>query len=129
MHGKPSRTVRQDAPSIDPGVVFDALGDPTRRAILERLRDGPKAVVEIAQGLPVGRPAVSQHLRVLKDAGLVSDHAAGNRRIYGVAVDGLASVRDYAQSFWSAALSRYGRAAERAHQATASSPNGDGDGR
>lgn len=125
MHGKGLRTVRQDAPSA--GAVFDALGDATRRAILERLRDGPKAVVEIARGLPVGRPAVSQHLKVLKEAGLVTDEAAGNRRIYGVDVDGIASVRDYAQSFWSAALTRYGRAAERAHQAKPSKARGKGD--
>lgn len=111
--------MRQDAPRRDVGAVLDALGDPTRRAILERLRHGPKAVVEIARDLPVGRPAVSQHLRVLKEAGLVSDQAAGNRRIYGVDVEGMASVRDYAQSFWSAALSRYGRAAAKASAAKA----------
>lgn len=97
--------------------MLEALGDGTRRAILERLRDGPKPVVEIARGLSVGRPAVSQHLKVLKDAGLVTDRAAGTRRIYGVNAEGMASLRDYAQSFWSAALTRYARAAERAREA------------
>jgi DNA-binding transcriptional ArsR family regulator len=128
MNGKPSRTVRQHAPSGAHDAVLDALGDATRRAILERLRDGPKPVVEIAKGLPVGRPAVSQHLKVLKQAGLVTDRAAGTRRIYAVDADGMASLRDYAQSFWSAALTRYARAAERAHQANAGDTRGDGDG-
>ena len=98
-------------------MVLEALGDGTRRAILERLRDGPKPVVEIARGLSVGRPAVSQHLKVLKQAGLVTDRAAGTRRIYEVDPEGMASLRDYAQSFWSAALTRYARAAERAPEA------------
>ena len=70
-------------------LVMDALGDRTRRAILERLREGPQPVVEIARGLPVGRPAVSQHLRVLKRAGLVSDRAVGTRRVYEVSPEGL----------------------------------------
>jgi DNA-binding transcriptional ArsR family regulator len=128
MNGKPPRTVRQGAPSRTYDAVFDALGDPTRRAILDRLRDGPKPVVEIAQGLPVGRPAVSQHLKVLKQAGLVTDRPEGTRRIYGVDADGMASLRDYAQSFWSAALTRYARAAERTHQANAGHAKGRGDG-
>jgi DNA-binding transcriptional ArsR family regulator len=128
MNGKPSRTVRQDAPSTAHDAVLDALGDATRRAILERLRDGPKPVVEIARGLPVGRPAVSQHLKVLKQAGLVTDRAAGTRRIYQVDADGMASLRDYAQSFWSAALTRYARAAERAHQTNAGDNRGEDDG-
>ncbi len=113
MNGKASRTVRQHEPSTRYDEVFDALGDPTRRAILELLRDGPKPVVEIARGLPVSRPAVSQHLKVLKTAGLVTDRAAGTRRIYGVDPGGMASLRDYAQSFWSAALTRYAKAAGR----------------
>ena len=121
MNGTPSRTVSQDAPSpsFSFDAVLEALGDGTRRAILERLRDGPKPVVEIARGLSVGRPAVSQHLKVLKEAGLVIDRAAGTRRIYGVNPDGMASLREYAQSFWSAALTRYARAAERARDAQA----------
>jgi DNA-binding transcriptional ArsR family regulator len=128
MNGNPPRTVRQDALSRTYDAVLDALGDPTRRAILERLRDGPKPVVEIARGLPVGRPAVSQHLKVLKQAGLVIDRPKGTRRIYGVDPDGMASLRDYAQSFWSAALTRYARAAERTHQANAGDASGKGDG-
>jgi DNA-binding transcriptional ArsR family regulator len=94
-------------------LVLDALGDRTRRAILERLRDGPKPVVEIARDLPVGRPAVSQHLKVLKEAGLVVDQAVGTRRVYRIDPDGLKGLEDYARSFWSAALTRYGRAARR----------------
>ncbi len=93
-------------------LVLDALGDHTRRAILERLRDGPKPVVEIAQGLPVGRPAVSQHLKVLKRAGLVSDRAVGTRRVYEVDQRGLEAAQHYLGSFWSDALSRFKRAAD-----------------
>ena len=84
-----------------------ALGDPTRLAILERLVDGPSAVVDLARDLPVSRPAVSQHLRVLKDAGLVRDEAIGNRRIYRVDPDGLAALRDQLDRFWSKALVAY----------------------
>jgi DNA-binding transcriptional ArsR family regulator len=98
-------------------LVLEALGDRTRRAILERLRGGPQPVVEIARGLPVGRPAVSQHLKVLKDAGLVVDHAAGTRRVYEINPEGLKELEDYARSFWSAALTRYQRAARRAAEA------------
>ena len=84
-----------------------ALGDPTRLAILERLTDRPSAVVDLARELPVSRPAVSQHLRVLKDAGLVIDQAVGNRRIYRVDPDGLAGVRDQLERFWTKALAAY----------------------
>ena len=84
-----------------------ALGDPTRLAILERLTDGPSAVVDLARELPVSRPAVSQHLRVLKDAGLVIDQAVGNRRIYRVDPEGLAGVRDQLDRFWTKALAAY----------------------
>ena len=129
MNGKSPRTVRQDAPSRPYDAIFDALGDPTRRAILDRLREGPKPVVEIARGLPVGRPAVSQHLKVLKQAGLVTDQAAGTRRIYAVDTEGIATVRDYAQSFWSAALTRYARAARRATEANAGPAKDDHHGR
>ena len=123
MNGTSSRTVSQDAPfAAASHAVLDALGDGTRRAILERLRDGPKPVVEIARGLSVGRPAVSQHLKVLKEAGLVTDHAAGTRRIYQIDPAGMESLRDYAQSFWSAALTRYARAAERAARSGAEEP-------
>lgn len=84
-----------------------ALGDPTRLTILERLTDRPTAVVDLARELPVSRPAVSQHLRVLKDAGLVIDQAVGNRRIYRVDPDGLAGVRDQLDWFWTKALAAY----------------------
>jgi DNA-binding transcriptional ArsR family regulator len=84
-----------------------ALGDPTRLAILERLADRPRAVVDLARELPVSRPAVSQHLRVLKDAGLVIDQAVGNRRIYRADPDGLAALRDQLDTFWNKALEGY----------------------
>jgi DNA-binding transcriptional ArsR family regulator len=84
-----------------------ALGDPTRLAILERLADRPRAVVELAKELPVSRPAVSQHLRVLKDAGLVVDQAVGNRRIYRADPDALAALRDQLDRFWSQALESF----------------------
>jgi DNA-binding transcriptional ArsR family regulator len=89
-----------------------ALGDPTRLAILERLADRPRAVVDLARELPVSRPAVSQHLRVLKDAGLVIDQAVGNRRIYRVDPDGLAALRDQLDRFWNKALAAYKATAE-----------------
>jgi DNA-binding transcriptional ArsR family regulator len=96
----------------DHDILLDALGDRTRRAILEQLRSGPQPVVEIARELPVGRPAVSQHLKVLKAAGLVTDRAAGTRRVYQINPEGLAGLEAYARSFWSTALARYQRAAE-----------------
>jgi DNA-binding transcriptional ArsR family regulator len=86
---------------------WSALGDPTRRAIFERLVERPRAVGELAVGLPVSRPAVSQHLKVLKDAGLVADQPAGNRRIYRVSQDGLAELRADLDRFWSSALAAY----------------------
>jgi DNA-binding transcriptional ArsR family regulator len=89
-----------------------ALADPTRRAVLERLRKGPRSVGEVANGLPVTRPAVSQHLRVLKEAGLVTERRAGTRRLYSVNGDGLAELRDYLESFWQDALAAYKRAVE-----------------
>jgi DNA-binding transcriptional ArsR family regulator len=93
-------------------LVLDALGDRTRRAILEQLRQGPKPVVEIARHLPVGRPAVSQHLKVLKEAGLVSDQAVGTRRVYEVDPRGLEAAERYLGTFWSKALSRFKRGIE-----------------
>ena len=95
------------------GVVLDALGDPTRRSIFESLRSGPHSVGELAEGLPVSRPAVSQHLRVLKAAGLVSDRKDGTRRVYRIEPDGLAQVRDYFDGFWSEALERFREAARK----------------
>ena len=81
-----------------------ALGDPTRLAIVEQLADRPLAVVDLAKVMPVSRPAVSQHLRVLKDAGLVVDEAVGNRRIYRIDPEALGAVRDQLDRFWSKAL-------------------------
>lgn len=89
-----------------------ALADPTRRAIFELLAERPQAVVDVADGLPVSRPAVSQHLKVLKDAGLVVDRAAGNRRIYRIDLDGVGALRAYLDRFWTKALAAYKEAAE-----------------
>src|ERR671933_2558562 len=94
--------------------AIGALGDPTRRAVFERLRGGPRAVGEIAAELPVSRPAVSQHLRVLKEAGLVTERKNGTRRLYRVDQDGLAELRAYLESFWNDALARYKDEVERA---------------
>jgi DNA-binding transcriptional ArsR family regulator len=100
---------------LDPelGAIFDALGDRTRRLIIKKLELGPLPVVEIARGMPVARPAISQHLRILKDAGLVVDRPAGNRRLYAVDPDGLAELRTFVESFWADALTRFMRFAER----------------
>jgi DNA-binding transcriptional ArsR family regulator len=92
-----------------------ALADPTRRAIFERVAERPQAVCELAVGLPVSRPAVSQHLRVLKDAGLVIDRPAGNRRIYELDPSGLDELRAYFDQFWSRALLSYKAAVEQAN--------------
>lgn len=89
-----------------------ALGDATRRAILERLLSGPTAVGELAREFPVTRPAISQHLRVLKDAQLVVDHPVGNRRLYQVNPAGIEALRAYFDRFWAQALSAFQRAAE-----------------
>ena len=87
--------------------AWTALGDPTRRAIFARLAERPRPVGELAHVLPVSRPAVSQHLRVLKEAGLVTDRSAGNRRIYRVDPDGLAALRTQLDRFWNEALANY----------------------
>ncbi|MGH3372190.1 MAG: ArsR/SmtB family transcription factor [Nocardioidaceae bacterium] len=89
-----------------------ALGDPTRRAIFERLAKGPLPVGEIARGLPVSRPAVSQHLKVLKEAGLVTDRADGTRRIYRLDPTGVGALRAYFDQFWNQALTAFKAAAE-----------------
>jgi DNA-binding transcriptional ArsR family regulator len=86
---------------------WTALGDPTRRAIFERLADRPRAVSDLSTELPVSRPAVSQHLKVLKDAGLVVDQRAGKHRIYHVDRDGLAVLRADLERFWSKTLAAY----------------------
>ena len=91
---------------------MDVLGDRTRRTIFERLRSGPLSVGEIAEELPVSRPAVSQHLRVLKEAGLVTERRDGTRRLYRLDPDGLGEIRDYFDDFWSEALAAFKAAAE-----------------
>ena len=92
---------------------MDALGDPTRRTIFERLRAKPLSVGEIADGLPVSRPAVSQHLRVLKEAGLVAERRNGTRRLYRLDPDGVGELRDYFDDFWTDALAAFKAEAER----------------
>ena len=91
---------------------FSALGDPTRRAIFERLAGRPRSVGELAAELPVSRPAVSQHLKVLKEAGLVSDRAEGTRRLYRVDPGGVGAMRDYLDRFWDQALTAFKAAVE-----------------
>lgn len=93
-------------------VLLDALGEPTRRAVFERIAAGPCAVTEIADGLPVSRSAVSQHLRVLREAGLVRDTAVGTRRVYRVDPEALATLRAYVDAFWTRSLADFARAAE-----------------
>ena len=93
--------------------AFSALYDPTRRAVLERLRDGPRPVGEIARGLPVSRPAVSQHLKVLKEAGLVADRSEGTRRIYHIDPKGLGAMRAWLDQFWDSALAAFAAEVER----------------
>jgi DNA-binding transcriptional ArsR family regulator len=92
--------------------VLDALGDPTRRDVLERIRLGARTVGELAEELPVSRPAVSQHLRVLLDAGLVSVTADGTRRYYTAEAQGLEPLRAYVDSFWASPLARFKQRAE-----------------
>jgi DNA-binding transcriptional ArsR family regulator len=95
-----------------PGDGWTALGDPTRRAIVEYLAERPRAVSELAAELPVSRPAVSQALKVLKDSGLVTERAAGTRRIYRLNPTAVAALRDQLDAFWSRALAGYGDAVE-----------------
>jgi len=92
---------------------FAALADPTRREIFERLTKKPMAVGEIADGLPVSRPAVSQHLKVLKDAGLVTMHTVGTRNVYQIDFRAIASMRDYLDRFWNKALAAFKDAVEK----------------
>ena len=93
--------------------AMDALGDPTRRAIFERLAEGPLPVGELARGLPVSRPAVSQHLKVLKAAGLVVDRPQGTRRLYQLDPAGVGAMRSYFDRFWELALAAFAAAAEK----------------
>ncbi|TWB47064.1 MULTISPECIES: ArsR/SmtB family transcription factor [Nitrospirillum] len=93
--------------------ALTALADPTRRAVFERLRAGPQPVGELARHLPISRPAVSQHLKVLKDAGLVTDRAEGTRRIYHIDPHGLGALRRWLDQFWETALDAFAAEAER----------------
>jgi DNA-binding transcriptional ArsR family regulator len=95
------------------GNALAVLADPTRRQVFERLRNGPRAVSVLAAGLPVSRPAVSQHLKVLKDAGLVDEHSEGVRRIYSLRREGLLELRAWLDSFWDDALEAFKLEAER----------------
>jgi len=95
------------------GNALAALADPSRRHVFEQLRAGPRSVGELAQRLPVSRPAVSQHLKVLKEAGLVTDRAEGTRRVYCIDPHGLAAVRAWLDQFWDEALEAFQAEAER----------------
>jgi DNA-binding transcriptional ArsR family regulator len=99
------------------GTALTVLADPTRRRVFERLRSGPRPVKSIAQGLPVSRPAVSQHLKVLKDAGLVEERSEGARRIYSLRREGLMELREWLDSFWGDALGAFALEAERSYRA------------
>ena len=94
------------------GHPLDALGDPTRRLVFELLRSGPQSVGELADGLPVSRPAVSQHLRVLENAGLVVHTKAGTRHLYELDSSGVGALREWVDGFWNEALARFRTAAE-----------------
>ena len=94
-----------DDPATD--AVLDALGDPTRRRLLRLLRDGERTVADLTRAVPVTQSAVSQHLRVLREAGLVSDRPDGRRRFYRVERDGLAAVRAYVDAFWDDVLGAF----------------------
>jgi DNA-binding transcriptional ArsR family regulator len=94
------------------GEALQCLSDPTRRRVFERLRGGPKSVGVLATGLPVSRPAVSQHLKALKDAGLVKDRSEGTRRVYYIDPDGLGELRRWLDGFWDDALEAFRNEAE-----------------
>ncbi len=91
---------------------FEALAAPTRRAVFEKLRAGPSSVADLARDMPVSRPAVSQHLKVLKEAGLVTETRKGVQRIYRLDAEGLSELRDYFDRFWDEALDAYKRSLE-----------------
>jgi DNA-binding transcriptional ArsR family regulator len=93
-------------------MALATLADPTRRAVFERLRSGPASVSQIAAGLPVSRPAVSQHLKALRDADLVRDEARGTARIYSIHTPGLRDLRDWIEGFWDEALTNFKNYAE-----------------
>ena len=96
-----------EGPAPSAGELFAALADPTRREIFERVAAHPRSVGELAEALPVSRPAVSQHLRVLKTVGLVTDHAVGARRVYRMDTGGIAELHAYLEQFWDQALATF----------------------
>jgi DNA-binding transcriptional ArsR family regulator len=102
------------------GTALAVLADPTRRRVFERLRHGPRPVNLIAAGLPVSRPAVSQHLKALKQAGLVVERSEGARRIYSLRREGLMELREWLDGFWGNALEAFKLEAERSHRAKGS---------
>jgi DNA-binding transcriptional ArsR family regulator len=108
------------APTGDP---FEALGDPNRRAIVELLGSGGRSVRELADALPISRPAVSRHLRLLKEAGLVVEQAEGTRRIYGLQVQGVEAVEAYLTQVWGDAVTRFRLLAENTGSARRSRPS------
>ena len=95
----------------DLATVIEALSDPSRRSLIEALRAGPQPVVRLAEGVPISRPAVSQHLRVLSDAGLVTVRQEGTRRYYGLHPEGFTALRDYLDTLWDDALAAFQKAA------------------
>lgn len=105
-------------PEVPPGDPFDALGDANRRAIVELLRGGDRSVQELADELPISRPAVSRHLRLLKDAGLVRDRAKGTQRLYRLHDQGIAVVLDYLEQVWSEAAAPVRHLAENTPECT-----------
>lgn len=109
--------------TLDP--IFFALSDPTRRLVLENIRLEPSAVGKIAERLPVSRPAVSQHLKILKNAGLVSEERRGTRNIYSVDPVGIAALRDYFNDYWGIALDRFKALAEETSEEDTRSDKGD----
>lgn len=112
---KSVQTVSQHEPpspaGAGPDAALDAVGDRTRRLILDVLRDGPLPVARLAEALPVSRPAVSQHLKVLKEAGLVVDRADGTRRLYELDPAGLEALQRYTSELWTSALDRFAASA------------------
>jgi DNA-binding transcriptional ArsR family regulator len=111
-------TVSNNLPSIMNACekAFDALGDPTRRSIFEKLRRRPMAVVDVAKGLSVSRPAVSQHLKVLREAKLISLHPHGTKNIYQINEEGVVAMRNYLDQFWDEALEAFKKIAEQTAQ-------------
>jgi DNA-binding transcriptional ArsR family regulator len=113
--GKFALTVSINLPNLmnNYEIAFNALGDPMRRAIFEKLRVSPLAVVDIADGLPVSRPAVSQHLKVLREAKLISIHQNGTKNIYQIDKEGILAMRNYLDKFWDDALAAFKLIAEK----------------